>query len=95
MNRTTSHTTKSSHRRARASFVALVTAGLLAAGAQGAAFAAEEPAAQQRTVAEAPAGTLGGLSFGGVADDVRELIGRVGDLLPDVLPLPKNNNDWK
>ncbi|MGY3337859.1 hypothetical protein ACVW0K_003958 [Streptomyces filamentosus] len=94
MNRTTNRTTKSSHRRARASFVALVTAGLLAAGAQGAAFAADEPAAD-RTAAAATAGTPEGFPFDGIGGDVRELIGRIGDLLPDVVPLPKNNNDWK
>ncbi|GGY24322.1 hypothetical protein GCM10010363_00520 [Streptomyces omiyaensis] len=75
--------------------MALLTAGLLTAGAQGAAFAADEPAARTGTAAAAPAGTPEGFPFDGIGGDVRELIGRIGDLLPDVLPLPKNNNDWK
>lgn len=91
----TANRTKSSRRRVRASVVALMTAGLLATGAQGAAFAADEPAAQHRTAAEAPAGTPERLPFDGVGGDVRELIGRIGDLVSDVAPLPKNNNDWK
>ncbi|MFI8325811.1 hypothetical protein [Streptomyces sp. NPDC085529] len=90
----TANPTTSSRRRVRASVVALMTAGLLATGAQGAAFAADEPAAH-RTAAEAPAGTPERLPFDGIGGDVRELIGRIGDLVSDVAPLPKNNNDWK
>ncbi|WP_031015747.1 hypothetical protein [Streptomyces sp. NRRL F-5727] len=86
----TANRTKSSHRRVRASVVALLTAGLLATGAQGAAFAADEPAA----VSAQPAGGAPDSPFDHIGGGVRDVLGRIGDLLPE-LPLPKNNNDWK
>ncbi|WP_329391956.1 hypothetical protein OG625_41225 (plasmid) [Streptomyces sp. NBC_01351] len=98
MNRSTSRSTLSSRRRGQA-LVGLLTAGMIALAGQGTAFAAEQPA-ESRTAAESVAetaaerGTGNGTAFAPGLNPLA-LLELVGDLLPDVVPLPKNNNDWK
>ncbi|MFJ6579168.1 hypothetical protein ACIQMY_24805 [Streptomyces sp. NPDC091368] len=92
MNRSRSRSTLSS--RPRGHVVGLLAAGMIALAGQGSAFAAEQPAESRTAVTTAEHGTVAGrVSAPGF--DPLAWLERIGALLPDVVTLPKNNNDWQ